>query len=103
MFGDLAKQIGDAWAKTAPPSLNIANTKRVAVGFTLKNDGTIAGDKVTVEESSGDPALDDAGVRAVRAAAPFKTVARTFKAQEMQLHVTFDDDVAHSPLGFGNP
>lgn len=103
LLGDLGKQINGAWAKTAPLSLNIANAKRVVVGFTLKNDGTIADDKVIVEKSSGDPALDDAGVRAVRAGAPFKISASNFKASKIELHVTFDDDVAHSPLGIGNP
>lgn len=103
LLGDLGKQITVSWVKTAPPSLNIANTKRVVVELTLKKDGTIADDKVTLEKSSGDSALDDAGLRAVRAAAPFKTSPRSFKTSKIELHVTFDDDVAHSPLGFGNP
>ena len=91
---DLVNQIKDAWVKTAPPSLNIANTRLVVVGFTLKSDGTIAGDKVIVEKSSGDSAIDEAGVRA---AAPFQKFPNNFEPSNIQLHVTFDDDTAHFP------
>jgi TonB family protein len=98
-LSDMQEQITNVWIKNAPLSLNIANTKRVIIGLTLNRDGTIADHKTTVEQSSGDNAFDDAGLEAVRAAAPFKVPASAFTGSKIQLHVVFDDDVLHAPMG----
>jgi TonB family protein len=61
---------------------------RVVVGFGIQKDGQLS-NVPKVEVSSGNEALDDAAVSAVRASAPFEHLPEAFKGSNIDLRMTF--------------
>jgi TonB family protein len=61
---------------------------RVVVGFGIQKDGQLS-TVPKVEVSSGNKALDEAAVSAVRASAPFERLPEAFKGPSIDLRLTF--------------
>jgi TonB family protein len=72
---------------------------RVVVGFGIQKDGQLSTEpKIAV--SSGNKALDEAAVSAVRASAPFEHLPEAFKGPSIDLRLTF---LSNQPLSPPNP
>ncbi len=72
---------------------------RVVVGFGIQRDGQLS-NVPKVEVSSGNKALDEAAVSAVKASAPFEHLPEAFKGPNIDLRFTF---LYNQPLSALNP
>ena len=100
---DVARVIKQNWWEKMPPEtkqkLDRGLKGRVVVGFGIQKDGQLStGPKIEV--SSGNKALDEAAVTAVRAFAPFEHLPEAFKGPKVDIRSTF---VYNQPLSPPNP
>lgn len=90
------------WAKISPQTkqkLDRGLKGKVVVDFGIQKDGQLSTMPKAVV-SSGNKALDEAAVSAVRASAPFEHLPEAFKGPSIDLRVTF---VYNQPLPTQNP
>jgi TonB family protein len=98
---DLVRVVKRNWyAKMPSEAKQDINIKaRVVVGFGIQKDGQLS-NVPKVEVSSGDKALDEAAVFAIRASAPFEHLPGAFKGPNIDLRLTF---LYNQPLPALNP
>lgn len=100
---DLVRVIKQNWWAKMPSEtkqkLDRGLEGRVVLGFGIQKDGQRS-NVPKVEVSSGNKALDDAAVSAVRASAPFEHLAQAFKGPSIDLRFTF---TYNQPLSAPNP
>lgn len=77
------------WFAGMPPSLEKGNKGVVSIRFEVQQDGKVPGDSLKIEFSSGKKELDDAGLNAVRNAAPFDHLPAKFSQTFIELRMTF--------------
>ena len=86
-MSELQRRIKKAWF---PPKGN--ETKRVVVSFHVKKNGTLRGNDVKIERSSGVNIADEAAEDAVINAAPFPPLPAG-AGDEIDIKFTFDYNV----------
>jgi TonB family protein len=98
---DLVQVVKRNWYAKMPSEAkqNINIKGRVVVGFGIQKDGQLS-NVPKVEVSSGNKALDEAAVSAVRASAPFDHLPEAFKGPNIDLRLTF---LYNQPLSALNP
>jgi TonB family protein len=98
---DLARVVKRNWYAKVPleAKQNINVKGRVVVGFGIQKDGQLS-NVPKVEVSSGNKALDEAAVSAIRASAPFEHLPGPFKGPKIDLRLTF---LYNQPLSAPNP
>jgi TonB family protein len=96
---DLVRVVKRNWyAKMSSDAKQNINIKgRVVVGFGIQKDGQLS-NAPKVEVSSGNKALDEAAVSAVRASAPFEHLPEAFRGPNIDLRLTFLYNQPLSPL-----
>lgn len=77
------------WMEKMPESAKFGDKGKVVVRFGVEKDGTLLGQAVTVEVSSGKKALDKAAIAAIRSAAPFEHLPESFNGPDVQLRCEF--------------
>ncbi len=98
---DLVRVVKRNWYARMPSEAkqNMKIKGRVVVGFGIQNDGQLS-NVPKVEVSSGNKALDEAAVSAIRASAPFEHLPEAFKGPNIDLRLTF---LYNQPLSAPNP
>ena len=100
---DLVRVIKQNWWAKMPSEtkqkLDRGLKGKVVVGFGIQKDGQLS-NVPKVEVSSGNKALDEAAVSAVRASAPFEHLPEAFKGPNINLRLTF---LYNQPLSAPNP
>jgi len=100
---DVARVIKQNWWEKMPPEtkqkLDRGLKGRVVVSFGIQKDGLLSTEP-KIEISSGNKALDEAAVTAVRAFAPFEHLPEAFKGPKVDIRSTF---VYNQPLPPTNP
>jgi TonB family protein len=100
---DLARAIKQNWWAKMPSEtkqkLDRGLKGKVVVGFAIQKDGQLSSMPKAVV-SSGNKALDEAAVSAVRASAPFEHLPDAFKGPSIDLRCTF---AYNMPLSAPNP
>ena len=91
------QRIERQWLQETPTSVTINDKRKVAVQLRIRKDGTLVGHSIAVDSPSGRSELDKAAVAAVRDAAPFERLPRSFGGTSIELRVTFDDDKSNLP------
>ncbi len=76
-----------AWLSMIPPSA-AAKKGKVAIAFALHRDGALEG-ALSIPQSSGDSAIDDATRLAIAKSAPFSELPSSFSGAAAQFRVTF--------------
>jgi TonB family protein len=85
---DLVRVVKRNWYAKVPSEAKQNIKGRVVVGFGIQKDGQLS-NVPKVEVSSGNKALDEAAVSAVRASAPFEHLPEAFKGPNIDLRLTF--------------
>jgi TonB family protein len=97
---DVARVIKQNWWVKMPSEtkqqLDRGLKGKVVVGFGIRKDGQLS-TVPKIEVSSGNKALDDAAVSAVRASAPFEHLPEAFKGPSIDLRLTFLYNQALAP------
>jgi TonB family protein len=96
---DLVRVVKQNWYAKVPSEAKQNIKGRVVVGFGIQKDGQLS-NVPKVEVSSGNKALDEAAVSAVRASAPFEHLPEAFKGPNINLRLTF---LYNQPLSAPNP
>jgi TonB family protein len=96
---DLVRVVKRNWYAKVPSEAKLNIKGRVVVGFGIQKDGQLS-NVPKVEVSSGNKALDEAAVSAVRASAPFEHLPEAFKGPNIDLRLTF---LYNQPLSGLNP
>jgi TonB family protein len=77
------------WHEGIPASARRGDKGRVAVEFRVQQDGKLVDGSVKVSSSSGKKDLDEAGVNAIRAAAPFGPLPDKFSQPFIEMRIYF--------------
>ena len=85
---DLVRVVKRNWYVKVPSEAKQNIKGRVVVGFGIQKDGQLS-NVPKVEVSSGNKALDEAAVSAVRASAPFEHLPEAFKGPNIELRLHF--------------
>ena len=96
---DLMRVVRQNWYAKMPPEAKQNIKGRVVGGFGVRKDGQRSNGP-NVDVSSGNKALDEAAVSAVRASAPFEHLPKGFKGPNVDLPLTF---LYNQPLSARNP
>jgi TonB family protein len=96
---DLVRVVKQNWYAKVSSEAKQNIKGRVVVGFGIQKDGQLS-NVPKVEVSSGNKALDEAAVSAVRASAPFEHLPEAFKRPNIDLRLTF---LYNQPLSAPNP
>jgi TonB family protein len=84
----LVQAIRRNWYGKLPEEAKQGEKGKVVVHFGIQKDGQLS-NVPKVEVSSGNKALDEAAVSAVRASAPFEHLPKAFKGPNIELRLTF--------------
>jgi TonB family protein len=96
----LEEVINRNWYARMPEDARKGDKGRVVVHFGVQRDGTLLETAPTVEVTSGNKALDDAAVVAIRASAPFEHLPQSFKGPNIELRL---NSLYNLPLSALNP
>jgi TonB family protein len=77
-----------------PPSVEKGDKGVVSIQFRVQQDGKIPEDSLKVLSSSGKKEFDDAGLNAIRDAAPFDHLPSKFSHPFIELRMAFYYNVA---------
>jgi periplasmic protein TonB len=84
----LRDRVAQNW-RTGDIAANIQTAPPVAIGFTLRRDGSVAPGSVRVLESSGNRAIDFSAQRAVLDAAPFPALPAQYGKDQAEIELRF--------------
>jgi periplasmic protein TonB len=82
----VARKVHDAWQSEVNP--NVVSAKRVYITFNINRDG--APSKVSIEQSSGIPALDQSAVRALQRIDTFGKLPDGYRGSFVSVEFWFD-------------
>jgi TonB family protein len=85
---NLLKAVNRESGKNMPSSAANGEKGKVTVRFKVMKDGNILGGSVKVEKSSGKRDMDEAAVRAVQDAAPFKDFPKSLEGEGLEIRLT---------------
>lgn len=83
------RSVRQKWKEAMPDSAIQGEKGRVDVEFWIEKDGSLAGHSTKMVVSSGNKALDDGAVAAIRSAAPFGPLPESFLGSRVELRLTF--------------
>jgi TonB family protein len=86
-INSLLHSIANSWVTNIPPTLSFRNNEKLTLHFTVRRNGTVEGNTVTVYEGSGEKDLDEAAIKAVRSAAPFRKFPKGFTRTSIEVQV----------------
>jgi TonB family protein len=77
------------WYAKMPEGAKTGDKGKAVIRLRIQKDGTVLDPMPTVEGSSGNDALDNAAVSAIRASTPFEHLPESFKGPNIELRLTF--------------
>lgn len=88
-MNEAGKKIRQGWYKLIPQSALAPEMKEgtLIVGFQIQSDGSVA--ELTLLSGTGDQALDDAALKAIRQAAPFSSLTNVTKKDHLVVRARF--------------
>jgi TonB family protein len=85
----LRASINRRWYEEVPESALKGATGRVAIRFTVLNDGSLASPDPVIESSSGRKSFEGAALDGIKNAAPFKPFPAELKVSSIEIRATF--------------
>jgi TonB family protein len=86
---DMVQTIKRNWYAQMPRDARAGQSGQVVVRFSVQKNGKLGNPAPKIEVSSGQRALDQAAVAAIRASTPFDQLPDTFKGKDIELRLTF--------------
>ena len=83
------KSINQHWFALMPVSVQLGTAGQNSVTFRVMGDGSVPKEFLKLESSSGKDLLDDASLRAIQKASPFKHLPDNFSAPFIELRAKF--------------